>query len=301
MNRATIDIGSNSILLLVVGEDGSVLRDEARVVGLSRGLGDQGLLDAQRMEAALTVLADYATLAAQHGVPAWMVRAVATSGARRALNARAFLERVRTRTGLRVKVISGEEEAWLTWAGARADLSLPPGPIAVIDPGGGSTEVVLGEGERIELQISLPLGSVRLTEQFFGAEPDRYPPRDLARLRGHIQATVDTVQWPSHPRALIGVAGTVTTLAAMNLGMTRWDRSALHGARLTRGVLRRWIDRLLDSSAEERRTWAAIAPERADYLLAGACLIESLCTAAHRDSLIISDGGVRYGLLRDTA
>ena len=299
MNRATIDIGSNSILLLVVGEDGSVLRDEARVVGLSRGLGDQGLLDPQRMEAALAVLADYAALAAQYGVPAWLVRAVATSGARRALNARAFLERVRTRTGLRVKVISGEEEAWLTWAGARSDLRLPPGPVAVIDPGGGSTEVVVGEGERVEMQVSLPLGSVRLTEQFFGPEPDRYPPRDLARLRTHIQTTIDTVQWPAHPRALIGVAGTVTSLAAMQQGLTRWDRDAIHCSRLTRGVLRRQIDRLLAYSPDERRAWAAVAPERADDLLAGACLIEALCTAAHRDSLIISDGGVRYGLLRD--
>lgn len=299
MNRATIDIGSNSILLLIVSKDGEVLHDEARVVGLGKGLGDRGLLQPQRMEAALAVLADYAALAAQHGVPAWMVKAVATSGARRALNARAFLERVRTRTGLRVRVVSGDEEAWLTWAGARADLRLPSGPIAVIDPGGGSTELVLGEGERVAMQLSLELGVVRLTERHFGASPDRYRPKQLARLREEVQQVLGEIQWTTHPRALIAVAGTVTTIAAMHRGLTTWQREAVHGARLSRGVFRRWVDRLLDSTPAERRQWAAIAPERADYLLAGACLLEELCTAAHRDSLLVSDGGVRYGLLHE--
>lgn len=299
MNRATIDIGSNSILLLVVSDSGVVLHDEARVVGLGKGLGDRGMLQPQRMEAALAVLTDYANLAAQHGVPAWMVKAVATSGARRAMNARAFLERVRMGTGLRVRVISGDEEAWLTWAGARSDLRLPGGPLAVIDPGGGSTELVLGEGERVAMQTSLELGVVRLTERYFGPEPTRYRPQQLARMRAEIQAILNDIQWPVHPRALIAVAGTVTTLTAMHRGMKQWDRSKIHGARLSRGMFRRWIDRLLDSTPAQRREWAAIAPQRADYMLAGACLLEEICTAAHRDSLLVSDGGVRYGLLHE--
>jgi len=299
VNRATIDIGTNSILLLIVSADGAVLHDEARVVGLGQGLGDRGLLSPQRMEAALAVLVDYAALAAQHSVPAWMVKAVATSGARRALNARAFLDRVRTRTGLRVRVISGDEEAWLTWAGARADLKLPSGPIAVVDPGGGSTELVLGEGERVAMKKSLELGVVRLTERHFGARPERYRPQQLARLRDEVRGTLGALDWPTHPRALIAVAGAVTTLAAMHRGLTTWQRDAIHGARLSRGVFRRWVDRLLGSTPAERRQWAAVAPERADYMLAGACLLEELCTSAHRDSLLVSDGGVRYGLLHE--
>ena len=299
MNRATIDIGSNSILLLIVSSDGVVLHDEARVVGLGKGLGDRGLLQPQRMDAALAVLSDYAALTAQHSVPAWMVKAVATSGARRALNAQAFLERVRTRTGLRVRVVSGEEEAWLTWAGARADLRLPGGPLAVVDPGGGSTELVLGEGERVSMKLSLELGVVRLTERHFGPDPARYRPQQLARLRAEVRGVLNGIQWSTHPRALIAVAGTVTTIAAMHRGLKTWQREAIHGSRLSRGVFRRWVDRLLDSSPSERREWAAVAPQRADYLLAGACLLEEFCTAAHRDSLLVSDGGVRYGLLHE--
>lgn len=299
MNRATIDIGSNSILLLVVDEAHQVLCDEVRIVGLSRGVGERGLMNNQRMDAALEVLTEYVQLAAGFGIPARLIKSVATSGARRALNAQAFFDRVQKRTGLRTRIVSGEEEAWLTWAGARVDLRLPPGPIAVIDPGSGSTEIVVGEGERVTLQHSAELGAVRLTETFFGATPERYRPQDLARLRSHVKDTLNAIDWPTFPRVLIGVAGTITTLAAMQLGLTGWDRDKVHGSRLTRGQLRNHIDRLLVSTPTQRRTWCAIAPEHADFLLAGACLIEELCTAARRDSLLVSDGGVRYGLLYD--
>jgi exopolyphosphatase/guanosine-5'-triphosphate,3'-diphosphate pyrophosphatase len=295
VNRATIDIGTNTILLLVVSETGEVLHDEPRVVGLGHGIGERGMLRPKRMESALEVLGEYARIAEQHGVPAWLVRAVATSGARRAMNARAFLERVREQTGLRVRIISGEEEAWLTWAGARSGLSLPSGKVAVVDPGGGSTELVMGEDERMAMQISLEIGTVRLTEQFLNTE--RYRPQDLARMRSHIKEALAPVEWPSVPRALIGVAGTVTTLAAMEHGLTTWDRTRVHGTRLSRRHLRSWMDRLLESTPAQRREWAVVAPERADYLLAGACLLEEVCTAARRDSLYVSDGGVRYGLL----
>ena len=295
MNRATIDIGTNTILLLVASEGGEVLHDEARIIGLGHGIGDRGMLRPKRMERALGTLAEYARIAEQHGVPAWLVRAVATSGARRALNARAFLEKVRVQTGLRVRIISGEEEAWLTWAGARSQIALPSGKVAVVDPGGGSTELVMGEDERMAMQVSLEVGTVRLTEQFL--DTSRYRPQDLARMRTHIKEALAPVSWPAVPRALIGVAGTVTTLAAMEIGLTEWDREKVHGTRLSRGQLRRWMDRLLESTPTERRRWAAVAPERADYLLAGACLLEEVCTSARRDSLYVSDGGVRYGLL----
>ena len=99
------------------------------------------------------------------------------------------------------------------------------------------------------------------------------------------------------PRSLVAVAGTATTLCAMELGMTQWDAARIHGCRLGRAALRRWIDRLLSSTPDERRQWAAISPERADYLLVGACVLEAVCSSANKDSLWISDGGVRHGLM----
>lgn len=299
MPRASIDIGSNSLLLLVRSADGQTVHDEASVVGLGRGLGDRGLFRPDRMDAAVEVLRRYASTARTLGVPPEAVRAVATSAARRALNATTFFERVRVETGLLVQVIPGAEEARLTWLGALDGLALPLGSVAVIDLGGGSTELVLGEGEKIAFRTSLEVGSVRLTEQVFGEGPGRYDPRDLGRLRALLEPVVAPLVPARHPRTVVAVAGTATTLSAMNLGLTAWDRDKVHGSRLTRADLRRWIDRLLASDAEERRALAAVSPARADYLLAGACVLEALLTALQRDSLLVSDGGVRHGLLAE--
>lgn len=297
--RAAIDIGSNSLLLLVRDARGETVHDEATVVGLGKGLGDRGLFRPDRMDAALEVLRRYAQTARGLGVPAEQVAAVATSAARRALNAATFFERVKAETGLAVRVIPGEEEARLTWLGALDGLPVPLGSVAVVDLGGGSTEVVVGEGERLQLRTSLELGSVRLTEAWFGEHPTRYDPRDLSRLRAHVDAACQQLRPARHPRSVVAVAGTATTLAAMNLELTAWDRDKVHGSRLTRADLRRWIDRLLPSEPAERRQLAAVSPERADFLLAGACVLEAVLTALQRESLLISDGGVRHGVLAD--
>ena len=213
--RAAVDIGSNSLLLLVRGPDGATLHDEATVVGLGKGRGDRGLFRPDRMDAAIEGLRRYAARARELGVEPSRVRAVATSAARRALNAATFLQRVQDETGLHVEVISGPEEARLTWLGALDGLPLPLGSVAVVDLGGGSTEVVAGEGERIAFRTSLELGSVRLTEAFFGEQPQRYEPRALSRLREAVARACQVLEPARHPRSVVAVAGTATTLAAM--------------------------------------------------------------------------------------
>lgn len=295
--RAAIDIGSNTLLLLVRDAAGETIHDEAVVVGLGRGLGERGLFRPERMESALEVLRRYVATAASLGVPAAEIRAAATSAARRALNAGTFLQRIHDELGVTVNIVSGVEEARLTWLGALDGLALPLGSVAVVDLGGGSTEVVSGEGERIALQTSLELGTIRLTEAWFGERIERYDPRALSRLRAHCEQTCTALGPARHPRNVVAVAGTATTLGAMTLGLSTWDRAAVHGSRLTRADLRSWIDRLLDSTPAQRRSWAAVSPERADLLLAGACVLEAVLTALQRESLIISDGGLRHGLL----
>lgn len=297
MPRASIDIGSNSLLLLVVGDDGAVLHDEARVVGLGAGLGERGLFRTDRMEAALEVLREYAATATKLGVKPESVRAVATSASRRALNATTFLERVRKDTGMTVRVISGTEEAELTWLGARQGLELPDGPVGLVDLGGGSTEIVVGEHGVIVLRTSLEIGTVRLTDQMLDGGRGKVDPRALARLRAHVASVVAGLQWPSLPRVLIATAGTATTLAAMELGLTRYEPARVHGSRLSRAALRRWIDKLLDADPDERRRLAAVSPERADTLLAGACVLEQVLEHARRETLLISDRGLRHGVL----
>jgi len=297
VNQAAIDIGSNSILLLIVDADGQVLEESVRIVGLGKGLGDRGLFQPKQMEAAMNAMMEFAQRVRAFGIPTWMVQVVATSAARRAMNAQAFTQRIREKTGFRVQIISGEDEARLTWAGARGGLNLPNGPTVVIDLGGGSTEFAMGDEDQLHMRVSKELGAVRLTEAFFGTAPRRYRPHDMARLRDHIHAELASLQWPTIPRTLIAVAGTATTLAAMERGLTVWDRDIVHGMKLRRAAIRKWIDKLLSSTPSERKEWASVSPARADYILAGAMVLEEACTVSHRDSMVISDGGVRHGLL----
>jgi exopolyphosphatase/guanosine-5'-triphosphate,3'-diphosphate pyrophosphatase len=298
MPKAAIDIGSNSILLLVADDAGRILHDEARVVGLGRGLGDRGLIAPDRLAAAEACLDEYVGTAAKLGVEAWQIKAVATSAARRAMNAQTWTGRLQRTLGLRVRIISGEEEARLTWLGACRDLDLPDGPLLVIDLGGGSTELVLGEGDRIMHRVSLEVGSVRLTEAYLKPlASGAYDPMGLAKLRNFVDVSVGTAKLDPAPRTVVGVAGTVTTLASMALGMTTYEAEKVHGSRLTRADLAGFIDRLLPANPAERRALAPAAPDRADYLLAGATILDRVLAAARRPQLLVSDRGLRFGVI----
>ncbi len=293
--RAAIDIGSNSLLLLVVDDEGKPLHDEAVVVGLGRGLGERGMFQPDRMAASMAVLARYAEVAAGLGVAPQDVRAVATSASRRALNAATFYANVRARTGLRVQVIPGDEEAHLTWKGGVADLAPRTGLVLLCDPGGGSTEIALGDGERVLFRTSLEVGTVRLTEAFLGY--GRAEPGASARMRAHVDAAVAKVTLPAAPRVAIAVAGTATTLAANQLGLTTYEAAKVHGSKLTAAALRRWTDRLLGASPEERRALLKVSPERADTLLVGAVILQRVLELAKRPSWVVSDRGLRWALV----
>jgi exopolyphosphatase/guanosine-5'-triphosphate,3'-diphosphate pyrophosphatase len=295
MNRAALDLGSQSALLTVIAPTGEVLLDEARIVRLGEGLGPRGMLKPERMDAALAVLREYAAAAAGLGVSPDRVRAVATSAARRALNARTFLDRVKEETGLTLEIISGQEEARLTWRGAIQGIELPDGPSLVIDLGGGSTELILRDSQQVFAQVSLEIGAVRLTEAHLGTGPVDH--RRLARLREEIAAALAGLSLPVRPRLALGVGGTATTLAAMDAGLTDYDAAALHGYNLTRLAIRRWIDALLPAPPAERAALCAVDPGRADYMLAGAAVLEGTLEAAGKQSMRVSTRGLRFGLL----
>ena len=297
MPRAAIDIGSNSLLLTIVDDHNRIVHDEARVVGLGRGLGDRGLMAPDRIRAADEVLTDYVQTARKHGIDPIDIAAVATSAARRAMNAPTWLQRVQRKLGMRVRIISGDEEARLTWRGALRDLELPEGPVLVVDLGGGSTELVLGEEDRVFSTASLEIGSVRMTEKHLGVGV--HDPAGLGLLRNEVDIEIGKLSIHPAPRTVIGVAGTTTTLAAMALGIHRYDSEAIHGARLTRTDLARFIDQLLPLPPERRRALAAVSPERADYLLAGAVILERVLASARRQAYLVSDRGVRFGLLAE--
>lgn len=297
MPTAAIDIGSNSLLLLIVDDEDRVLHDEATVVGLGRGLGDRGLFLPDRMERAEATLAAYVTTAREHGIAPSRIRAVATSASRRALNAETWFSRLRKTLGLSVTVISGDEEARLTWLGAMRDLPAVEEPLLVIDLGGGSTELALGTRQAVERRTSLPVGSVRLTEQFFSGGG----PVERAALR-HCRSWIDVSlqRFPftdSGPQTALGVAGTVTTLAAMVAGLTVYDSDVVHASVLTRDNLLDIIEQLLPLNDAERSAAVPSAPARAPYLIAGATVLDRVLAASSRDHLVVSDRGLRYGIV----
>lgn len=302
MPRASLDIGSNSILLLVLDDKGRVLHDDARVVGLGRGLGDRGLLRADRVDEALAVLGEYAERAEGLGVPRGEVQAVATSALRRALNGETLLARVRELFGVTVRVISGEEEARLTAAGALSGLTLPPGPLLVVDPGGGSTEIALLRldptlpgGADVLFRRSFELGSVRLTEQLLTEEPVR--PQAVARVRGHVAEILAGLHLDPQPRTVVAVAGTPTSLAAAEMGLAVFESARVHGHTLDLFNLRRWVDRFIHTTLEERRALLPATPDRAGTILAGTLILEQILVQTQRTSLTVSARGLRFALL----
>jgi len=293
--RASIDIGSNSVLLLVK-QGAEVLLDCAEVVSLGRGLADGGAFHEDRMADALAMLHRYADQAQAHGVAPGDIQAIATSASRRATNAHTFYGRVEDATGIRVRIIDGEEEARLTWAGARAGLDLPPGTHAVVDVGGGSTEVVLASPE--DWHHSFEVGTVRQTEAHFGPTPTFHGAGRRA-LAGQLDTIFASLPTTPRPAAVVAVAGTATTLAAMDLGLRTWDPAAVHGHRLSVDTLGTWMDRLASASPAGRRKLAAISEKRADHLLAGAAILVRVAHGLGVDTLMASVGGIRQGVLAD--
>ncbi len=295
MRLATIDIGTNTTLLLVAeawGGELRVLDERAEITRLGRGIGADGGLGRPGIERTLAVLTDYAAVARVHGAS---IHAIGTEGLRRAPNARDFLEPAARILGAPVEVIDGDREAALSFLAAQR--SFPEeakGTVVVIDIGGGSTEVIVARAERVEFRRSLPLGSVRLTEKHVRNDPAT--PAEAAAAIGEIARHLASVPFPASP-TLIGTAGTVTTLAAMALALTSYDPARVHGHRLTLPALERQIDRLRASTQAEREAMAGLDPKRADVILAGAWILQQIALSAQATEILVSDRGIRWGLL----
>lgn len=292
MNRAAIDLGSNSVLLTVVDATGCVLHDEARVVGLGQGLGDQGQFDPDRTAHTLSALNDYAQVARRYGIPPDAVRLGGTSATRRAQDIASFTQRVHTETGLVLQVISGEEEAQLSWHGATSEFS--GDHLAVIDLGGGSTEVITGNSLGIRSRVSLELGSARLTERFLGRKMVKAS--DANALRDFVTDTVKSQVKGSTTHA-ISVAGTATTLAAIDLQLSEWNTEKVHGYPLHVEALAKIAEQLLSLDAQGRQALAHISPQRADFLAAGAVVIQSVLEHWGLQATTVSTRGLRFGIL----
>lgn len=296
---AAIDIGTNSVLLVIADdtEHGPVpVLERATITRLGKGVDRARRLDPGAVQRTLSCLSDYAEAIREHGVETLDI--VGTSAMRDAEGAEGFRRSVRDLLGVEPRTIAGSEEAALTFAGATSGLAVS-GAITVFDIGGGSTEVISGSvsdgvARADEGAVSLDVGSVRMTERHVRSDPPSA--RELAAIRDEVRAELRSAS-VSPTGKLVGVAGTVTTLAAVSLGAERYDSAIVHGLRLSAETLAGVTDRLAAMPLAVRREVPGLEPARADVIVAGATIATCILESARGDSFVVSDRGVRWGLV----
>ncbi|MEV5966176.1 Ppx/GppA phosphatase family protein [Kribbella sp. NPDC051952] len=292
---AAVDCGTNSIRLLIADlVDGSLVEVDRRmtIVRLGQGVDATGSFAPEALQRVFAAADDFAAVIRATG--AARVRFVATSAARDVSNRDEFLTGIAARFRVEPEIISGREEAELSFRGATASLDLPA-PYLVADIGGGSTELVVGDTDGVIAAESLNLGSVRLTERQITADPT--PPDELAAITKDIDALLDTCAVPlTEARTLIGVAGTATTVAAVALGLPEYDRSAVHHARLGADDLRATTTWLTNSTRAERSAVRSIHPGRVDVIGAGALILQRLFDRLTLNELVVSEHDILDGV-----
>ena len=296
-----VDIGTNSVRLLVLSADGATLEREMVITRLGQDVDRTGRLHPDAIARTTEVLREYRSLLERHAVQ--RVRATATSAARDASNSELFFSAAEAALGTRPELISGEEEATLSFRGATSGLDPQRGPFLILDIGGGSTEFALGSSAP-EALISVPLGCVRMTERFIHNDP---PTADelLACEEGTRAALSEVKRRVPYERArlTIGLAGTITSLASLAKGSLRYDPAVTHHSRLSRHEVKALCGRLAEVSVAERRSMLA-EPKRAEVLVAGAVVLHTIMQELALDELTVSETDILDGLaasLRDPA
>jgi len=300
---ATIDIGTNSVLLLVAElRDGRAVAVEERatVTRLGEGVDRSRTLLPAAIERTLACLDDYGN--ALESLGASRVGIVGTSALRDAAGGDRISAFCRDRLGAPLRVISGLEEARLTFLGATSALDeIGNGRVVAFDVGGGSTEVVVGTREagsaRIELAESFDVGSVRVTERCLKGDPPT--PDELSASEGLLGRTFASLPDLSFDGPPIGIAGTVTTFAAIELGMATYDGSRVHGHRMPFASVERIVERLASMKVAERKGTVGLHPARADVIVAGGLVVLAVLRKLGKTELRVSDRGIRWGLAEE--
>lgn len=303
-----IDCGTNSIRLLIADGDGTELADvcrEMRIVRLGAGVDATGEFSAAALARTRAALVDYAELLTAHGVE--RVRMVATSAARDAANREAFFGMTAevlgtVMPGAVAEVVTGQQEAELSFRGAVGELDCADEPFVVVDLGGGSTEIVLGnKSDGVSASFSADIGCVRLTERCLHSDPPTE--QEVAEARRVVRAQLDTalqVVPVAVARTWVGVAGTMTTLSALAQQMTTYDAAAIHLSRISNDALFAVCESLLTMTRARRTALGPMHPGRADVIGGGAIVVQELGYALRQrvaiDELVVSEHDILDGI-----
>jgi len=299
---AAIDCGTNSVRLLIaeVSDDGS--RDVTRrmeIVRLGQGVDRTGRFAEDALQRTFAALEEYA--AAIAGAQVDRVRMVATSATRDAANRDVFIDGVRQRLGVEPDVVSGDAEAQLSFAGATAELfrggSHWPAPYLVCDIGGGSTEFVVGGPDGVQAAMSYDIGCVRMTERHLHDDPPT--PDQIAQATADIDAAIaaaDNAVGVRTARTLVGLAGSVTTVAAIALGLSAYDPERIHHAQISADQVHAVTESLLGASHEQRAALPVMHPGRVDVIGAGALVLDRIMVRGGFESVVASEHDILDGI-----
>lgn len=296
---AAIDCGTNSTRLLISegsGRDRRVLDRQAIITRLGSGVDATGRLDPAAIERTVDVLHRYKAAIDEHGVTA--VRMTATSAARDATNAVAFFDAAEAAIGVRPELITGVEEGQLSFSGATAELDPADGPFLVVDIGGGSTELIVGT-TNVEGVRSIDVGCVRMSEKHLASDPPA--PEELsnaiAEITDHLDDVFREIPLMHEARTVVGLAGTVTTVVAIELGLAEWDRDAIHHFRLTRAAAEDVFRTLATERLADRIHNPGLEAARADVIVGGCCVLVALFRRLGIDELLVSEADILDGLV----
>ena len=297
---AAVDCGTNSTRLLVVGPAGDVRARAMTITRLGEGVDATRRLRPEAMERTFTALREYRAVMDVERVG--RTRLVATSAVRDAVNGDDFLLPAADIIGAPAELLPGPEEGRLSYAGATADLSEPDEAVVVVDIGGGSTELVTKDEGEVR-SVSLDIGCVRLTERFLRGDPPT-----TAEVAGAVQAIADELDRAAAaipalvhpdraPRRLVGLAGTVSTLAALQLGLAHYDRARIHHAVLSRAAVGRWCDVLGAETVARRALRPGLPAGRRDVIFGGALILREVMRRFDLPECIVSESDILDGLI----
>lgn len=294
MKCASIDVGTNTVLLLIVdiGETIREIADISTTVRLGEGLKETGCISQGAMDRGLKVLRGYADMMAAHGVE--HISCVGTSALREAKNGKEFLDLAENRFGISVRIISERDEAYYTYLSVKNDRIIDRERFMIVDIGGGSTEIIAGDREALRGFESLPVGSVKLTEMFIRNDPP--VESEMNAMTAYIRPLFDR-RFLGHSDVLVGTGGTITTLASIIRECEYFDKDRIHGFCIRYEAICSAIDMLQKMSVAERRTVRGMEKGREDIILQGTVLLREMMSFYCIGECIVSVKGVRYGVI----
>jgi exopolyphosphatase / guanosine-5'-triphosphate,3'-diphosphate pyrophosphatase len=296
---AVIDVGTNSVKFhLAAREPGGTWRtiaDRAEVTRLGEGLAETGVIGDAALDRTATAIAGMLEDARRSAARA--IAAVGTAGLRIAANGADVVAAIRARTGVRIEVISGDDEARLAFLATTAALGSTPGTLVVFDTGGGSSQFTFGHGAQIDERFSVDVGATRYTERFGldGAVSDEVVRQAMAAISADL-ASLD--ERPA-PDALVAMGGAVTNITAVKHGLALYDPAKIQGTILDCDEIDRQIELYRSRDADARRSIVGLQPNRAEVILAGTCIVRTIMRKLGKTSLVVSDRGLRHGVLAE--